>query len=231
MIAASFLFFSVTKSIAADLSDLTFTVGLTGGAGLYAADGEERENNGGGTTQDVNPHKAYMEIGTAALFGEVTLMDRITLGVEYMPGGVETDISTDEKQDCQRGHINTSTCYNAADLGNVGINTVSAEFDNFRKIYVDVMIAGGMYVKGGFAEMDLNTKEDLRSGTTYGNTTMQGQIIGIGHRSTPVEGWIVKTEAIYENWDKVTLTDSNGVNQVSAKVDGIQARLSIGKSF
>ena len=93
------------------------------------------------------------------------------------------------------------------------------------------MIAGGFYVKAGYMEMDLNTLESLRSATTYGNTTMDGFMVGAGMRTTPVEGWTIKTEAIYEDWDRVKLTDSNGRNTVEAKLDGVQGRISIGKTF
>ena len=91
----------------------------------------------------------------------------------------------------------------------------------------------GPYVKAGLMTVDVLTNENLASGGAYGNTSLDGTLLGLGYDMTRDNGVFLRAEANWMDFDGATLTNSNDTNK-SVTADGISgygARVSIGRSF
>ena len=82
------------------------------------------------------------------------------------------------------------------------------------------------------ATVDIITKETLGTGSTYGNTDMDGTVFGVGYNATFGNSTFIRVEGNYMDFDGASVTSSTGVNKVSlTNLDGMTGKLSIGKSF
>jgi hypothetical protein len=89
------------------------------------------------------------------------------------------------------------------------------------------------YVKAGFMTVDVITNDKLNTGSTYGNTDLDGTMFAIGFAKDLDNGAFVRLEGSVMEFDGTTLT-SQVDSAKSVSVDGIEgygAKLSVGKSF
>ena len=238
LISLTFVVFSAAKSIALELPEkLSIAVGIAGNAGVFVASGTEFEGIGNATdglTDQTNSSDRAQEVAMGSIFVDFTVADRVTIGFDYTPGAVETETAgrTDNVYGNDAYDAGANGTSSVADIGNTGTSTVKAEVENLRKAYAEIHLISGIYIKAGYMEMDLNTMENLHSESSYGNITLKGNQYGIGHKSTFADGsWIVKTEVTHENWDNFEIKSSTGVNKVTGRLEGMQGRIAIAKSF
>ena len=72
----------------------------------------------------------------------------------------------------------------------------------------------------------------LGTGSTYGNTVLDGGMVGAGVGKALDNGMFVRAEVTYTDFDGVTLVSSTGVNKITLDgLDGLTGKISIGKSF
>ena len=111
------------------------------------------------------------------------------------------------------------------------VNKAEAEISN-HITYYGLMPLGDspIFVKGGITSMDVETKEVLATGATYGNTSVNGVTVGIGAHLERDNGLFLRVEANVAEYENLTLTGSTG-NVIQADLDTSEARFSIGKSF
>ena len=94
-----------------------------------------------------------------------------------------------------------------------------------------------VFIKAGIIEADVITKELLASGSKYGNTTLEGQLLGLGVEKNMENGLFVRVEANLTTYDSIKLknletdVDANKNTIDITGLDGATATLSIGKSF
>ena len=110
---------------------------------------------------------------------------------------------------------------------------LSVSFDNMITAYLRVTTPVGAYLKIGYTEVDLTTEENLGTGGAYGNTTLEGMIIGVGYNHDLPNGMFVRGEANLMDFDDVKLTNTaDSTKSVEATgIEGYGARVSVGKSF
>ena len=93
----------------------------------------------------------------------------------------------------------------------------------------------GFFVKLGMASADVITKEQLATGTTYGNASVDGLLMGAGFHKASDSGYFFRATAEHIDYDEFTLngsTDSDGVrNVIKADVDSMAYKIAFGKSF
>ena len=78
--------------------------------------------------------------------------------------------------------------------------------------------------------MDVESKESLATGSTYGNKEgVQGIHYGLGYQHD-TDGYFVRAEIGYSKYDNISLRSNTG-NTVEADIQGGFARISIGRSF
>ena len=89
------------------------------------------------------------------------------------------------------------------------------------------VIGNGLYLKGGVAQVTLNTNESLGTGSKYGEEDIMGYVIGFG-----VDSGNWRTELTYTDYEDISLTSSvarTGVttnNKIDADLDTVALRVS-----
>ena len=151
----------------------------------------------------------------AHVFLERTLANGFTLGVDYIPG--EADVGNKSRAD--------------DDADTTGGNKASAVVSNHLTFYgLMPMGASPLYLKAGVTSMDIETTENLNTGSAYGNETVNGVTAGIGAHFERDNGFFTRAEYSITEYEEVTLT-SDGSNIVQADLDVSMIKLSVGKSF
>ena len=225
LVSSVLLFLGVTASLA---ERPTIAIGGTVSYGGYVSSGQETE---GATNVEVS-HKETeaMEIGYTSLFAEITVADRVTIGVDYMADSVTTDTST--RVDTTVGAAGTSV----TDGNNSGTSSVEAEFSDMITGYVELRLFNGFYAKYGAMEIDIQTKENLHTDSNYPNITLKGNSYGFGFKNTWENGVFVKSETMLHDWNAINITasgctDTCNNTKVTGSLDGAVATFKIGKQF
>lgn len=227
LVSSVLLFLGVTASLA---ERPTIAIGGTVSYGGYVASGQETE---GATNVEVS-HKETeaMEIGYTSMFAEITVADRVTIGIDYMADSVTTDTST------RIDHVGPGAAGSTkvTDGNNSGTSSVEAEFSDMITGYVELRLFNGFYAKYGAMEIDIQTKESLHTDSSYPNTTLKGNAYGFGFKNTWDNGVFVKSETMLHDWNPINITasgctDTCNNTKVSGSLDGAVATFKIGKQF
>ena len=193
-------------------AEVGVNVGISGNLGLFAASAKEVNAK----TYKGSEHGAA---GWGSIFVEKTLGDRLAIGVDYVPTALETDQVETAKHDKTSSATASSVT-----------NKVQVDFEDLTTVYVAVNLSDSMYVKAGLAMVDVITNESLGTGSKYGNADLDGAIVGFGTNKTLDNGMFIRTEASYMTFDGASIT--SGDNTVTLnQLDGVTAKLAIGKSF
>ncbi len=204
-------------------ADVGARLGVTGNAALYAATATELDNGTHGTTTDFDESQTqseYLGLTYASVFAEVGFGPAF-VGVDYMPGAIETEEASTTVGDKTTSATSTQVT-----------NTVKVEFENLTNFYLGVRVLDSFYVKAGTLSVDLNTKESLGTGSTYGNTTVDGSMMAVGMDKVLDNGMFFRVEGQYSEFDSASLTSSSGSQKITMdSLDGVVAKLSFGKAF
>ena len=195
----------------------TISLGGTTTAAYFEAAAHEVENS----------EKSQKETGAAlggyvSAFGELTFADRLTVGIAYVPEDLETETVTRSRQD-----------ETTSDTASTVTQTIKAQLEDMTTVYIALNLTENFYVKFGTVNMDLITKETLGTGSAYGNADLEGDVYGAGYTMTLDNGVFLRAEAMRVNIGGTSLTSTtNSDNKIVLDdIDGVNASLSIGKSF
>ena len=76
----------------------------------------------------------------------------------------------------------------------------------------------------------VKTNESLETGSTYGDTSLDGTSVGIGYHKELDNTLFIRVDGQYMSFDGVTLSSLD--NTLNLKnLNGVTATLSVGKSF
>ena len=205
-----------------------FAVGVTGAYNMIEADGTETE----GTAADTSTRTKSVSnnVFTGSVFGEYSFANvsyadsGITFGVRYTPGSADVSDKVFSRTDTAdglggNGDSDGSVTYKA-----------QAEVENYINYYLDIPLYKSMYVKAGWSQIDVNTKESGATTTgTYGNATLDGINYGVGVKG---ENGNIIWKLAYEatNFDTLNLTSSTS-NKIKADLDTSEVNLSVGYKF
>lgn len=208
-------------------------VGLSGMVGLFETSGFENEDD------EKNIAKAEESIaGMGSVFIEKTLgflpgpLGRLSLGYDHVITDVKTESKTRTDNDLI-GIVLLNSHPSNTNPTQIAENSVSASLDNINTIYLTARLTDWLYVKAGKQEMDVTTTETLATGSKYGNTSIDGTVLGVGLNFETIGGIFTRVEYNQTDLDGATLTSTtNADNKVT--IDGIEGwsgKFSIGKSF
>ena len=200
-------------------ADMGVNLGASLSAGLFSATGKEVDTgpNLTETTEDAE----HGEAAFSSIFIEKDLGDRFTVGIDWVLSTLSTDTVESRRQDKTTGTSSSNV-----------ENKIGIDFDNLTTYYVSFNVNENLYAKVGVATVDIITKETLGTGSTYGDTDMDGTVLGVGYNATFGNSAFIRVEGNYMDFDGASVTSSTGVNKVSLNnLDGITGKLSIGKSF
>ena len=198
-------------------------IGIAAGFTSVSADGTE-------TLKDsAAKHTTEAEENTIipSLFAELAMDNGLGIGLDYIVGSA--DLAGSNQQS-----IGNTDSNRAEDTGT---NTANAEVSSIHTLYLTKMFDSGLFLKLGMSSADVKTKETLASGTTYGNKSVDGTMIGIGWGRTMDTGLFFRAAVEYTDFDEITLTSgvadavSDTTNTIKADVDVTMAKFSIGKAF
>ena len=212
ILAVSFILASFSTVSA----EIGVNVGVSGNLAVFHATGVETE------VAEKNTEDATGVAGYSSFFIEKTLGDRITVGYDYVSSSLESETSETVRMDKTTTDTQTSKT-----------NTVKVAFEDLSTLYVALNITENFYVKAGMATVDVVTKENLATGSDYGNTSLDGSVMGVGYNNTFDNGMFFRVEGTYMDFDNAKLiSTTNTDNTIELNnLEGASGKLSIGKSF
>ena len=223
----AFLFGFSSMVNAAGIQGINAGVSLT--AGVFDASGEEIFSgdhvSNASSTKVIKKSSAEGDdvetlFGFGSLFLEAQINDTIALGIDFVPQSLDSETTENVQGSDASGSARVT-------------NKVDVSFEDMRTIYAMVTTEVGAYFKIGYTEVDVKTNENLGTGGKYGDTTLEGMILGVGYTHNLADGMFVRAEGNLMEFDSVTLTNTADSNK-SIKADDIEgygARISIGRSF
>ena len=187
------VFFMFSHSVnALERSDLSVTAGISANTAVYGASGKETNRAEDNTVKTIKNESGVFTDSHMSGFLELNVGEFVSLGFEHTPDS----ISTPENQ--RTTNTNATT-------------RVSADFNDLNIAYLKLNIPGGVYLKAGYVETDVDVKETMASGSTYNNVSTEGTLVGVGFSKALGErGIAIRLEGSYMDLDDVT--SSNGVS-------------------
>ena len=234
------------------------TLGLSGNASLLSVDGKETikgttnagfDWNEGKNARAATDNAATTEstsddlaIAYITLFGELGLFDTgLRVGLSYVPYALESETTENNRNDnCSQieGHENdpvaSQTCVQTT-------SKVGVDLEDLVTMYVayhhdlDIPFISSVFIKAGMIEADVITRENLTSGSQYGNTSLSGDFFGLGvEKEFNEQGMFVRLEGNITEFDTIKLVNTNSENSNTIDItgmDGASALISVGKTF
>ena len=197
-------------------------VGVSGGYSLIEASGSETLKD----TSGIVNHTEQANAVIPSIFLEVGMDNGLAIGYDVVSGSADL-----------AGSKRTRNLDTGGSGDDSGTNVANAEVDGINTLYLIKQFQSGFLVKVGAATADINTKETLISGTTYGNKSVDGSMIGLGYQMITDSGLFFRTTVEQTDFDTINLTGSevggtaSSFNKIKADVDVTMAKFSIGKSF
>ena len=200
-------------------SAVSVNVGVSGQAGIFAASATEKT----GTTKKGNGSE-HGSAGWGSVFLEGQFNDRIIVGIDYVPTALETDTTETAKSDKGVAAVSPT----------IVSNKIQVDFEDLTTLYIGAMLTDSLYVKAGAMKVDVITNESLATGSAYGNTELDGTMFGMGYHVANSDGAFFRFEGNYMQFDGATqsATGTAATTQIElTNLDGVSAKISVGKSF
>ena len=211
-IALSFLFISL-QSVKAEVG-----IGITAAAHMFDVSGTETTRTSG----EANPGSHSETAVVPELFLEAITENGGAFGISYIP--------TREMGSKSRSDTNSD--------GDTGTYKAEAELDNVVQFYADIPMSEvsgfPVYAKLGIQHATINSLESLNSGSTYPNKDVFGYTVGLGTKGDLAFGnnMYYKAEATYTDFEDYTAeSDSSPANKVTAELEDVAVKFSIGYKF
>ena len=207
-----------------------YGVGVTGSFAAVSGEGTEANKNGDADTS-LRKANASNNVIVPSVFAEYTMDNGFTIGYDYTIGSADVNSSKITRTDV--------TADGNEAVQDDGDTTAQAEIENVMQIYAEIPLHAGLYAKGGYVQMDVNTLETSTVSTraTYGNDTVNGMVYGLGYKNSFGTNGFYKVEGTFTDMDSMTFQDSNttsgtpGGNKITADLDVTKATFAIGYNF
>ena len=190
--------------------------GVSGALTFIDASGTETEGGEKNSTEVDNI------VAIPSLFAEYVYSDTLSVGIDYIPLSADVSDKTKKRTDTETSVTGTTTTTSTSRT-----QQAQAELENHITLYANYNLGNGLYLKGGVAQVTLNTEESLGTGSKYGEEDIMGYVIGFG-----VDSGNWRTELTYTDYEDISLTSSvarTGVttnNKIDADLDTVALRVS-----
>ena len=204
-------------------SAFAVSMGVSGQALYYDASGTETTKS---SSQKNNKDESGV-VPVASFFIETETNAGI-VGLDVVPYGAKIS-------DFDNARTDTDTD-DAAD--NAGNNKGDINFKNHLTLYFEKPIAAadGAFVKLGLHRVTIETDEEVATGSTYGDESIMGVMVGFGKRTDLANGSFVKVEGQISRYQGATFEgslDSDSVRN-SIELDDFNTaaiKISVGREF
>ena len=180
-----------------DASDVSVTAGISANSAVYGASGKETNRDESNTVRDIENESGVFVDSHMSGFLELNMGEFLSLGYEHTPDSITTP------ENRRITNVNSTT-------------KVSADFNDLNIAYLKFNVPGGVYLKAGYVETDIDVNESMASGSTYANVSTEGTLIGVGYSQALEGGVAIRLEGSYMELDDVM--SSNGVSASGATV-------------
>jgi len=197
----------------------SFAVGISAADAKVEADGSETEG------AEVTKKSVSSDAVIGQIFAEYAFENNITLGYEFIPIEAKITDLTHSRAEQETSRTGTQSTTNSR------LQVADAVLDNHHTYYLELPFKA-FYFKAGIVEADLITKEttDGANGGTYGNTSVDGELYGIGVRKMMNDNAFVKLEYTTTDYDDIKLTSTTG-QIVKADIDASAVSVRLGYKF
>tara|TARA_B100000427_G_C15453746_1_gene570772 strand:- start:426 stop:1097 length:672 start_codon:yes stop_codon:yes gene_type:complete len=212
---AAFLMLSVTSA-----NSIEFKLGASLNSMAAYANAQEKLKDSGRITNEervlaTSYESGFLEVGTDALMG-------LALGISYAPDVADLDTETRVIQ--------------ASATGDTGTQLVAANIVDLVEVYATLPIGEGAFVRAGYIEATMQTKENLATGSTYKDVDMTGVTVGAGIERDLGDMLFWRAEGAYQMWDDIEAGGSEAggsgnTNKITAELGALTGTLSIGAKF
>ncbi len=201
-------------------ADMGMNIGVSGSMGLFAASGSESQTDADGLEgTTLQEDREVGAGGFGSMFIEGTF-GKFALGIDYVPDVFSTDTAETAKNDMEPD----------AQTRTMVENRVQVDFEELTTVYASYSLTDNFYVKAGVTNMEVITNENLTTGSSYGNTSLEGHTVGMGYHMEMDSGIFLRAETKYMSFDGVTLTSNDNTIRLK-NLDGVTGAISVGKSF
>ena len=208
----------------------SFGIGVSGNIASVSAEGTETETANSGTENSVQTATAGNDFAFGSIFAEYNFGDseRFTLGVDWIPGSADVNSKTISRTDVNSDGTEANL--------QAGTRSANAEISDHVTYYAELGIAGGVYAKAGFAQVDIKTteKSTITSGSatvgSYPDKTLDAWTYGLGYKGTFGTNGFYKVEGYAIDYDTYSASSGTG-NTVTANLDVVGAALKLGYKF
>ena len=190
--------------------------GVSGALTFIDASGTETEGG------EKNSGDADNIVAIPSLFAEYVYSDTLSVGIDYIPLSADVSDKTHKRSDTETSVTGTTTTTSTSRT-----QQAQAELENHITLYANYNLGNGLYLKGGVAQVTLNTEESLGTGSKYGEEDIMGYVIGFG-----VDSGNWRSELTFTDYEDISLTSSvarTGVttnNKIDADLDTVALRVS-----
>ena len=175
-------------------AEMGLNVGVSGQAGVFTASATEFT----GSTAKGNGSE-HGEAAWGSVFVEGTINDKFLIGVDYVPTALETETAETAKSNLGAGGAKNTTQTTTT-------NKIQVDFEDLTTVYVGFMVNDNVYVKGGAVHVEFITNEDLGTGASYGNDSLDGEMFGVGYHNTLDNGAFIRFEGTYMSFNAKTMS-------------------------
>ena len=183
---------------ALDVSEFSVTAGVAHNSAVYGASAKETNRNESNVIKSTEKESGAFAESHQSMFLELNAGEFISLGFEHTPDSITTP------EDTRITNTNATT-------------KVKVDFNDLDVVYLKLNIPGGIYLKAGVVETDLDIKETMASGSTYNNVSTEGTLMGVGYsRALGDSPFSLRVEGSYMELDDVST--SNGVSATGGSV-------------
>ena len=204
-----------------------FTMGISGAVANIGASGTEIE----GGERNSKSMDYQTVIGSIFVEANDVAGSGVTLGIDYVP--LSADVSENVKK---RTDTETSVTGTTTTTSTTRNQSAQAELNDHLTFYAMMDMTSDLYIKVGYVHVDLETTENLPTGSKYGNEDVNGLLIGIGTEYDIANG-VARLEFSHTNYEDIDINSSvarTGVspnNKIEAQLDVTQVKASYGYKF
>ena len=202
-----------------------FGVGFSGSFAAVSAEGTESEADGTADTSNRSASAGHHTIVPSA-FAEYSLDNGFTIGYDYTIGSAEVS-----EKALTRTNVAVAATQGGAE-NDTATRTANAEIENVHAIYAELPLHAGLYIKGGYVQMDVNSLDSGSTGS-YGNQSVDGLLYGLGYKNAFGTSGFYKIEGTMTDMDSFTISNSttDKASVITANLDVVKATFAVGLNF
>jgi hypothetical protein len=222
----------VSFQTSSQANDVSFSIGLAGNQGAYHARGTEilgdpddpKSINTGSITQEAG----VFEDSHPSVFVELNIGDNMSVGAEFAMDDITTPSNTNARLDRLASNGNGNPTPTQV------TNTAKASFSDKTTVYIQARLLGGLYSKIMYHTVNVVSEENLGTGGSYPDATIEGLGIGMGYQHDFDDlGVFIRAELTASGYEDVQAVNTGDVNKVITvdSLYGAEGSIRIGKTF